>query len=106
MARAGVGIACAPGQRRCQAYDGVARVNLSVSGVELGADGPELSSELRMLFHRLNNQLSIILAHAELLEVKAVDDASRARAAEVVAKVLDAMGTAKEIRHQASSNLA
>jgi len=29
-----------------------------------------------------------------------VDDASRSRAGEVVAKVLDAMGTAKEIRHQ------
>ena len=28
------------------------------------------SPELRLLFHRLNNQLGIILAHAELLEVK------------------------------------
>jgi len=56
------------------------------------------SSELRELFHRLNNQLGIILAHAELLEAKATDDTSRARAAQVVASVLDAMGTAKEIR--------
>ena len=30
--------------------------------------------ELRLLFHRLNNQLGIILAHAELLESKATDD--------------------------------
>jgi hypothetical protein len=54
--------------------------------------------ELRLLFHRLNNQLGIILAHAELLETKAADPASRARAAQVVASVLDAMGTATEIR--------
>ena len=35
------------------------------------------SPELRLLFHRLNNQLGIILAHAELLEAKAPDDMSR-----------------------------
>ena len=54
--------------------------------------------ELRLLFHRLNNQLGIILAHAELLESKATDDMSRARAAQVVSSTLEAMGTAKEIR--------
>ncbi len=54
--------------------------------------------ELRLLFHRLNNQLGIILAHAELLESKAVDDAHRARAAQIVNSVLDAMRTAGEIR--------
>jgi len=54
--------------------------------------------ELRLLFHRLNNQLGIILVHAELLEAKASDEASRARASQVVASVLEAMGTAKEIR--------
>jgi hypothetical protein len=59
------------------------------------------SPELRLLFHRLNNQLGIILAHAELLEAKAPDDAHRARAAQVVASALEAMGTAKEIRHRA-----
>ena len=56
------------------------------------------SPELRLLFHRLNNQLGIILAHAELLESKAQDDAHRARAAQVVASALEAMGTVKEIR--------
>ena len=56
--------------------------------------------ELGLLFHRLNNQLGIILAHAELLETKASDDMNRARAAQVVASVLDAMTTAKEIRRQ------
>jgi hypothetical protein len=66
---------------------------------ELLARGPmDESPELRLLFHRLNNQLGIILAHAELLESKAPDDMSRARAAQVVASTLEAMGTAKEIR--------
>lgn len=62
--------------------------------------GPKEAEPLRVLFHRLNNQLGIILACAELLELKAVDGVSRTRASEVVAKVLDAMGTAKEIRHK------
>ena len=56
------------------------------------------SPELRLLFHRLNNQLGIILAHAELLEAKAPDDMNRARAAQVVSSTLAAMGTANEIR--------
>jgi hypothetical protein len=55
-------------------------------------------SDLGLLFHRLNNQLGIILANAELLEAKLVDEASRARAAQVVASVLDAMTTARELR--------
>ena len=54
------------------------------------------------LFHQLNNQLGIILANAELLEAKASDDMSRRRAAQVVASVLDAMATAKEIRARLS----
>jgi hypothetical protein len=56
-----------------------------------------LDQDLRALFHRLNNQLGIILAHAELLEARGVDDASRARAAQIVASALDAMGTSREI---------
>jgi len=56
------------------------------------------SPELVLLFHRLNNQLGIILAHAELLESKATDDLHRARAAQVVRSALEAMGTAREIR--------
>ena len=59
--------------------------------------------DLGLLFHRLNNQLGIILAHAELLEGKAPDDASRARAAQIVASTLEAMGTAQEIRRHSTS---
>jgi hypothetical protein len=72
------------------------RLSYSVSDLlERGAmDQPELGR----LFHRLNNQLGIILAHAELMERKAPDETTRARAEQVVNSVLDAMGTAKEIR--------
>jgi hypothetical protein len=71
---------------------------------ELLARGPmDEGPELRLLFHRLNNQLGIILAHAELLESKATDDISRSRAAQVVSSTLEAMGTAKEIRRVAGS---
>ena len=59
--------------------------------------------ELRLLFHRLNNQLGIILAHAELLEAKGADETSRARAAQVVSSVLEAMGTANELRRLAAT---
>jgi hypothetical protein len=61
---------------------------------------PQMDAELRLLFHRLNNQLGIILAHAELLEAKAMDDGNRARAGQVVTSVFDAMGTAREIRRR------
>jgi hypothetical protein len=71
---------------------------------ELLARSPmDEAPELRLLFHRLNNQLGIILAHAELLEAKAGDDANRARAAQVVSSTLDAMGTATEIRRLAAT---
>ena len=82
----------------------MARPPLSVE--ELQARRPmDESPELRLLFHRLNNQLGIILAHAELLEAKAPDDMNRARAAQVVSSALEAMGTAKEIRRIASPSV-
>jgi len=59
--------------------------------------------ELRLLFHRLNNQLGIILAHAELLEARAGDDTNRSRAGQVVTSTLEAMGTATEIRRLTTS---
>ena len=64
-------------------------------GPRTSADEP---SDLGLLFHRLNNQLGIILANAELLEAKAGDEMTRARASQVVASVLDAMATAREVR--------
>lgn len=78
------------------------RLSLSVADlIERGAmDQPQ---ELRRLFHRLNNQLGIILAHAELMEKKGADETTRARAGQVVSAVLDAMGTAKEIRSTVDS---
>jgi hypothetical protein len=54
--------------------------------------------DIGLLFHRLNNQLGIILANAELLEAKLTDEGGRARASQVVSSVLDAMRTAREIR--------
>lgn len=60
-------------------------------------------ADLRLLFHRLNNELGIILSYAELLEAKTADDSSRARAAQVIKSALDAMGTAKQIRMQVKS---
>ena len=69
-------------------------------------DGWIGDGDLRRLFHQLNNQLGIVLAHAELLEARAGDDTSRARAAQVVASTLDAMRTARQIRRQFDSAAA
>jgi hypothetical protein len=78
------------------------RLSYSVAdSLERGAMGQP--PELRSLFHRLNNQLGIILAHAELMEKKAADETTRSRATQVVSSVLDAMGTAKEIQMQAGA---
>lgn len=59
-------------------------------------DHPDLS----LLFHRLNNQLGVLLANAELVEAKAADESSRRRASQMVASALDALATAREIRQQ------
>jgi len=55
-------------------------------------------AELKELFHTLNNQLGIILSHAELLEAKAQDEAQKARATQVVTTTLEALATARQIR--------
>ena len=60
--------------------------------------------DLRALIHRLNNQLGVILAHAELLEAKSPDAGQRARATQVVSAALQAMSLAREIRSSMSDS--
>jgi hypothetical protein len=81
-------------------------VKVSLLRQHSGADLVKSNPDLGHLFHQLNNQLGIILAHAELLEVKALDEGHRARAAQVVSSVLDAMGTTREIRRRSEATSA
>jgi hypothetical protein len=60
--------------------------------------GPPGSEVMRTLFHRLNNQLGIVLANAELLEARATDDATRARAAQVLDSAVQALETVRQLR--------
>jgi hypothetical protein len=64
------------------------------------ADQSAHDDELVALYHRLNNQLGIVLANAELLESKAADPVHRSRAAQLVASTLAAMGTVRELRQR------
>ena len=64
--------------------------------LEMNVAPPE--PELLRLFHRLNNQLGIVLANAELLEARIKDDTHRARASQVVSGVLEAIATTQQIR--------
>jgi len=63
------------------------------------ADESKKERELQALFHRLNNQLGIVLAHAEL-QAKASDAANRDRASQIVSGALAALGTVREIRQR------
>lgn len=65
------------------------------------ATDPE-TGDLHTLFHRLNNQLGVILAHAELLEAKALDDANRVRASNVVGAALEALLVTRALRDRAN----
>jgi hypothetical protein len=78
-------------------------VNLAAHLQDAPPERVEASPEMRRLFHQLNNQLGIILAHAELLEVKAADEGHRARASQVISSALDAMTTAREIRRRSEA---
>jgi hypothetical protein len=69
------------------------------AGPQVGVTEPELAR----LFHRLNNQLGIILANAELLEGRLTDDAQRARAGQVVSTVLEAIATVQHVRRVVDS---
>jgi len=72
-----------------------------VTGPQAALDADSQSGlDLQALFHRLNNQLGVLLAQAELLEAKAADDANRVRAAQMVSSTLAALGTVREIRQR------
>jgi hypothetical protein len=61
-------------------------------------EGTVESVELRDLYHQLSNELGVILANAELLEIRAQDAGSRGRAAQIVTSVVNAMGTVRDLR--------
>jgi hypothetical protein len=76
---------------------------LRMSDAPEGRVEPALDDvDLRTLFHRLNNQLGVVLAHAELSEAKAPDPANRARAAHVLCATLEALSLARAIRSRVS----
>jgi len=64
------------------------------------ADETQQAHDFQALFHRLNNQLGIVLAQAELLEAKASDAVNRERASQIVTSALAALGTVREIRQK------
>jgi hypothetical protein len=61
-------------------------------------------TDLTGVFHRLNNQLGIILANAELLESRLTDETQRARAGQVVSGALDAISTIQDLRRLVGVN--
>ena len=60
---------------------------------------------LRTLFHRLNNQLGIVLANAELLESRVSDRDARSRASQVIESALEAMTTVRALRREVERDL-
>ena len=58
------------------------------------------TEDSKALLHKLNNQLGVILAHAELLETKAQDASQKARASQVVNAALQAMALSRELRER------
>lgn len=56
------------------------------------------ASDLSHVFHRLNNQLGVVLANAELLESRLTGEGDKARASQVVAGTLDVIATIQELR--------
>jgi len=74
-----------------------------VTSLERGRTPVARDPDLSELFHRLNNQLGIILVNAELLEARSTDDTARARAAQVVSSAIDAMATTRDLRVKVES---
>ena len=78
--------------------DSVVAPEIAVTGVTPRPATMELSPDLSRVFHRLNNQLGVVLANAELLEAKLTDDTQRARAGLVVSGALDAIAAVLDLR--------
>jgi len=72
----------------------------STTGLLVDAHSP---SDLVRLFHRLNNQLGVILANSELLENRLTDETQRARAAQVVSGALEAIAVVQALRQAIGS---
>ena len=67
------------------------------SSISTGTAVPAVP-DLSAVFHRLNNQLGIILANAELLEARLADETQRARASQVVSGALEAISSIQDLR--------
>ena len=65
--------------------------------LETGPQAPHCDA-LRGLFHQLSNQLGVILANAELMELKLSDPVQRTRAEHVVQAALEAIAASRRIR--------
>ena len=59
-------------------------------------------ADLSQVFHRLNNQLGVILANAELLEARLTEETQRARAGQVVSGALEAISAIQDLRRLVS----
>ena len=77
--------------------DSVVARELPIERTAKASETPALA-DLPTLFHRLNNQLGVILANAELLESRSSGEAERARAAQVVSGALDAIASVQHLR--------
>ena len=66
-------------------------------GSNVCLDAAPVADEMGRLFHRLNNQLGIALANAEMLEDEA-DPHRRHQATRVVSSLVEAMRTSRAIR--------
>ena len=62
------------------------------------ATDAKVANDVTSLFHRLNNQLGVILANSELLESKLADDTHKVRAAQVVTGALEAIGIVQHLK--------
>lgn len=71
--------------------------SLGAPGIAAGTAVPAVP-DLSAVFHRLNNQLGIILANAELLEARLAEETQRARASQVVSGALEAISTIQDLR--------